>query len=38
LVDRDAPATPAGRGDRQRDAVLVVGEGRVQVNGGKIHP
>jgi hypothetical protein len=31
LVDRDAPAAPAGRGGHQRDTVLVIGKDRVKV-------
>ena len=30
FVDLYAPAAPAGRGNRQRDAVLVVGQDRMQ--------
>ena len=36
LVDRNAPAAPAGRGGYQRNAVLVVGRDRVKVKGGMI--
>ena len=32
VVGRHAPAAPAGRGDRQRDAVLVVRQDRVDVD------
>jgi hypothetical protein len=31
FVDLNAPAFPAGREDHQRDAVLVVGEDRMNV-------
>lgn len=32
FVDLDAPATPAGRKDHQRDAVLIVGEECMKVS------